>query len=234
MSPLVQDYDIYADETFLRGSVAFAFGAVICTPRRAELLREALFKLRREAAIMSEIKWKKTSRRTLQFYQSVLDVFFDDRWPRFSMMTVTKGRHWQSWARTEEERFFKSYYVFVMRNAGPSSRYNVYVDHRTLQRPYRWKRLHFLVNRARRSEWGLNRRNIRLLEAVDSQDAQLIQLADLLLGCATSLSNAAPKIALREHFQRRSRQVGKRVRIDDWSPQAARQQHAADCVSHRR
>jgi hypothetical protein len=220
VSPLVQDYDIYADETFLRGSVAFAFGAVICTPRRAELLREALSELRREAAIMSEIKWKKTSKRTLQFYQSVLDVFFDDRWPRFSMMTVTKGRHWQSWARTEEERFFKSYYVFVMRNAGPSSRYNVYVDHRTLQRPYRWKRLHFLVNRARRSEWGLNRRNIRLLEAVDSQDAQLIQLADLLLGCATSLSNAAPKIALREHFRRRSREVGKRVRIDDWSPQA--------------
>jgi len=46
MSPLVQDYDLYADETFLRGPGAFAFGAVICTPRRAELLRADLSKLR--------------------------------------------------------------------------------------------------------------------------------------------------------------------------------------------
>lgn len=230
MSPMVQDYDLYADETFLRGPVAFAFGAVICTPLRAEVLRAALSRLRATAGMTSEIKWTKTSAHTLPFYRKVLDAFFDDRWPRLSVLAVTKGPNWHEWAPNEEERFFKSYYVFLMRNAGPFSRYSVYLDHKSLQRPYRWNTLHFLMNRARRGEWGLRRRNIRVLAAVDSRTADMIQLTDLLLGCATSTSTAEAKSALRQHFALRSREAGKRVRLEEWAPRPPQQSAARNTV----
>jgi len=166
----------------------------------------------------SEIKWTKTSPRTLAFYQQVVDVFFDDRWPRLSVRTVTKGPNWHQWARNEEERFFKSYYVFLMMIAGPFSRYRVYLDQKSLQRPYRWATLHFLMNRARRENWGLRRRNIRSLDAVNSETADMVQLTDLLLGCATSTSTAPAKSQLRQHFGFRAGEAGKRIRIDTWSP----------------
>ena len=174
--------------------------------------------VRAEMGAASEIKWAKATARTLPFYERVLDTFFDNRWPRLSVLTVTKGPNWQVWGRTEEERFFKAYYVFLMRNAGPFSRYNVYLDDKSLQRGYRWSTMHFLVNRARRSEWGLSRRNIRVLKAVDSKGNELIQLADLLLGCATWRSGSEAKTKLRQRFVQRSETAGRRVRVDAFCP----------------
>jgi hypothetical protein len=157
MSPSVQDYDIYADETYLHGPIAFAFGALICTPRRSEILAEQISSLRKNSAILSEIKWKKTSRDNLPLRMALIDIFFDDKFVKFSVLHITKGVEWNVWAKTEEERFFKCYYVFLMRNAGPFSRYRVFLDEKPLQKSYRWETLHFLVNRSRRENWDLRR-----------------------------------------------------------------------------
>lgn len=214
----VQNYALYGDETFLRGPLAFAFGALICSSARAERLRNAMRGVRMEFGVTSEVKWTKTSGHTVEFYKRIIDVFFDDPWPKFSVMTVRKGHDWQHWASNEEERFFKSYYVFLKRNIGPLARFSVYLDERTLQRSSRWNTLCFLINKTRRDDWGLRRRNVRLLAAVDSEAVELIQLVDLLLGCATSTSMAAAKAALRKHFVFRAQVAGARVRHEDWSP----------------
>jgi hypothetical protein len=52
-------------------------------------------------------------------------------------MSVTKGPDWSAWASSEEERFFKAYYVFLLRITGPFSRYDVYLDEKPLQKGYR-------------------------------------------------------------------------------------------------
>ena len=219
MSPLVQDYDLYADESFLCGPVAFAFGALICTPRRAEILGALLAQLRATTGYSSEVKWSKTSRETFPIHRAFVDAFFDDRFARCSILQAVKGHAWHKWANTDEERFFKSYYVFLMRNAGPFSRYRVFLDTKPLQKPYRWTTLHYLVNRSRRYNWDLRRRNIRFLDPIDSHSSDLLQVADLLLGCATSGAESDAKRALREHFAvRRAAAQPKRVRVESWSP----------------
>jgi len=38
-------------------------------------------------------------------------------------MKVVKGPHWHRWGSNEEERFFKTYYIFLKMNAGPFARY---------------------------------------------------------------------------------------------------------------
>lgn len=215
----MQTYDLYGDETFLRGPLAFGFGAVICSPARAKRLVDGISQVREKFGARSEIKWRKTSPHVSNFYKEIMDVFFDDPWPRFSVMTVRKGHNWQHWASSEEERFFKSYYVFLKRNIGPLSRFNVYLDQRTLQRSSRWNTMCFLINRTRKNDWGVRRRNIGLLSAVDSQKVELVQVADLLLGCATTISTATAKVALRKHFLARAHEAGARIRQEEWSPQ---------------
>src|SRR5215210_3597285 len=196
--PTIQNYDIYSDETYLHGKVAFALGALICTPRRSQILRKQLSEIRSSFNYLGELKWKKVSYRTLPICESFVDTFLNDKFAKFSLMKVTKGQLWNVWGKSEEERFFKSYYVFLKLNAGPSSRYFVYPDAKSLQKHFRWDTLSFLINRSRRDDWMLKRRNIRLLQPLDSKSEDLLQLADLLLGCLTSNAISEEKAKLRK------------------------------------
>lgn len=212
-------YDLYVDETFPRGRVAIAFGSVRCSPERAARVLKDLSSLRAEAGYSSEIKWEKTSATTLPFYRKVLDLFFDHRYPILTVLQIEKGMNWHRWAKTEEERFFKSLYFFLMGCTHPACRYSVYLDDRDLQRSYRRTTLHYLINRKRREDWSVRGRNVRVLRAVDSQKVEMVQLADLLLGCATSTAKAHAKLALREHFEEQRARADGRVRIETWTPQ---------------
>jgi hypothetical protein len=219
MCPFVQDYEIYADETYIHGPIAFALGALICTPRRSEILSRQIRKVRDTFHYEGEVKWKKTSMQKIAFYKALLDVFFDDRYARFSIFSVTKGPDWSAWASTEEERFFKTYYLFLKRIAGPNSRYDVYVDEKSLQKQYRWDKLHFLINRSRRDDWGLRRRNLRSLKPIDSKSSDLLQLSDLLLGSLTSTAGMDAKAKLRQHVLARSADAPpKKLRSENWTP----------------
>jgi hypothetical protein len=214
----VQFYHLYCDETYLHSEVAFAFGALVCTSRRAQILKDQLSAVRNRLNYFGELKWKKISIEKLPIYKKFVDVFLDDRYVTFSLMKVSKGQYWKEWASTEEERFFKSYYVFLMQNIGPHFRYNTYLDCKPLQKGYRWDRLHFLINRNRREEWGAIR-NIKVLSPVDSKSEDLIQLADLLLGAFTSNSQAKAKISLQEYIRHNIARYEKpKIRMRDWTP----------------
>jgi hypothetical protein len=208
---------IYSDETYLWGKVAFAFGALICTPRRVEILREQLSEIRQTFDYRGELKWKKVSRWNLPICERFIDLFLNDRHVRFSVMKVVKGQEWCFWGRSEEERFFKSYYVFLKLNANPYSRCYIYPDNKCLQKNYRWNTLRFAINRSR-SEWA---GNIKELYPLDSKREDLLQLTDLLLGCLTSNSLSDEKDRLRNHVLKylAAHKPQEKFRITDWSPQ---------------
>jgi hypothetical protein len=221
MSPFIQDYHIYADETLLRGPIAFAFGALICTPRRAQILAGEIRKVRREVGYFGELKWNKTSEASIALHTRVVKISFDDRFARFSLMNIKKGHGWRSWGQSEEERFFKAYYLFLMSTVGPFSRYDVYLDERPLQKRYRWKTLHFLMNKNRRQSWDLKRKNIRTLAPIDSKSSDLLQLADLLLGSQTTSALGGAKLTLRREVEAlRLMARPNKVTIQNWTPKA--------------
>lgn len=225
VSPSIQDYNIYCDETFLRKQVAFAFGGLICTPRRAEILRNSLQQIRLKYNYFGEVKWKKVSHKVVQIYKDFIDLFLHDPFARFVSMKVKKGSYWKGWGSSEEERFFKAYYVFLMRNIGPYSRFYVYPDEKPIQKNYRWDRLHFLINRARRDNWGIKHRNIKELRPLNSKDEDLLQLTDLLLGCLTSNAGANAKMLLQqwvyEHLTDITERGGFKFRVEEWTPNSS-------------
>ena len=222
MSPAIQDYHIYCDETFLRGNVAFAFGALICTPRRAAILKHEFVQARKNLDYYGELKWKEVRSRTLPICEQFVNLFLEDPFAKFSLMRVVKGQSWNTWGKTEEERFFKAYYVFLKLNAGPFSRYHIYPDMKSLQKTYRWETLHFLINRSRRDEWGLKHRNIRTFRPLDSETNDLLQVTDLILGCLTSVATAEAKVYLQQQVTNRlttkTVKSGPKLEIRDWTP----------------
>lgn len=167
-----------------------------------------------------EVKWERTARHTLDLHKAFVDTFLDDVPAKFSLMRVTKETQWKRWAETEEERFFKTYYVFLKNNVGPFSRYHVCVDQKSFRKDYRWARLHYLINKSRRTDWGLTRRNIRKFEVVDSKASFLMQLTDILLGSLTSDAGAGPKSELRQHvLERNTAAALRKVRTCMFTPE---------------
>lgn len=225
----VQYYEIHCDETYLRGhgSEAFAFGALICSPRRSEILREALKEVRVRHNYQDEVKWRELSRQTLSISLEFVEVFFADHFAKFAIRSVRKGHSWNGWGKSEEERFFKAYHHFLKRWTGPFSRYDIYPDERPLQKNYRWKTLHFLINRSRRYEWNLRQRNIRTFEPTDSASEDLLQLTDLLLGGLTSTAQQKEKDALCKHIAchatAKTRYGSNKVTIEEgWTPRVSK------------
>lgn len=218
----IQDYHLYCDETYPQGPVAFAFGALICTRRRAEIMHDKLMEIRALENYHGEFKWNGLRKHKLPVYKSLVECFFADPYIRFSAMRVTKGHSWSGWANSEEERFFKSYYIFLMINAGPFSRYHVFIDDRKLQKGYRWSTLEYLVNRSRRDNWDVTHRNIKRLLHIDSKAEDLVQLSDLLLGCVTSSARVEHKVSLRQFVESqldcRTVSGKEKIRIEDWTP----------------
>ena len=57
--------------------------------------------------------------------------------------------------------------------------------------------MHYLINQTRRYEWGLKRKNVRELHHKDSKVEDLLQLADIILGCHFTTANSNSKLRIK-------------------------------------
>jgi hypothetical protein len=171
----------YADERHTRGITAL--GALRCSPRRAELLRDGLTKVRRDYHLSREMKWSKVSRRYLDAYEAWVDVLLDDPFARFLWTRFEHSSpHWHLWRRESRgQEIFRAYYAFLLHVVPVSTPSWIRVDELPT-RSWRWERIPYLINKKRRDDWGIRGRNIHELRPVDSKGDDLLQLADVLLG----------------------------------------------------
>lgn len=212
---------LYCDESSTHGSGSFYFGALVGSPRRAEILREALTEVRVKFGLTREMKWTKVSTQMFLAYKAFVDVFFEDPFAYFKILEVIRDITWKNWAPTEEQRFFKSYYVFLRRNMSPLCRYEVHLDYKT-GRPYSWRRLYYAINAAAQRDYDVRQKQIHTLRAKSSKQEDLLQLVDLLLGASVSNATSTAKSWLAAYVKKRaeeSTRSGKRkIEREDWVP----------------
>lgn len=203
---------LYCDETRTDGGGPFFLGVLDCSPRRAELLTAAVDRVRQDHRCHGEMKWTKVSGRMLPVYKAFADVFLQDRYARFSVMRVERNVEWRSWARTNEERFFRTYYAFLRRVMSGYCRYDVHLDHLQANR-WRWDSLRYaLRGAALRDEYAAGKRLVPRLRAVDSKTSDLLQLTDVLLGAWTAAPSSPHKTALQAHIRERAGS-----RVEEWT-----------------
>lgn len=166
------------------------------------------------------MKWAKVSPRMLVAYKAFIDVFFNDPFSYFRVLEVRCGPRWKDWATNEEERFFKSYYFFLRGLMSPFCRYEVYLDHKP-GKAYRWKSLHFAINRAAQRDYELKQKQIYSLVPRDSKQNDLLQLVDVLLGAVASEATAIAKTQLADYVKQRASEVTRykkqKVESEVWS-----------------
>lgn len=213
--------NIYCDESGIERGTSFYFGALICSLRRAEILEEEISIFRRQYGCIREMKWTKVSKHMLEAYTTFADVFFNDPFCYFRILEVQCGNFWKEWGPNEENRFFKSYYVFLRKNMSPMCRYGVYLDYKP-GKPYCWNQLYFSINNAGKRDYELRQKQIHTLKALNSKASNLIQLVDVLLGASVSSAVAPAKNKLAEHVRYRSNEATRTGKLkifqESWAP----------------
>ena len=179
------EYNIYCDESDTNGQNIFWLGAVICTPARADILNNKIKKIREKYDFYSEFKWTKLKGHNFNVYKEFIDVFFDDRYIKFRLMSFKKNRHWTKWEISYNKRMAKTYYCFIGWITMHYCKYNIYADQLFNDHDRSMTTISYLLNSKRRAEWGIKGRNINAKEII-SKNIELVQLTDVLMGAYKS------------------------------------------------
>lgn len=205
-------FNVYCDEScHLENDrqKAMVLGAVWCplekTREIAVRIRE--MKARHGLSPESEIKWVKVSPAKVQFYLDIIDYFFDDDDLHFRALIVpdkSQLRH-EDFKQTHDEWYYKMYFDMLKVILYPDARYRIYLDYKDTQGATKVEKLHEVLCN---NMYDFSRRIIERVQLVRSQEVEILQLADLLIGTVSyvnrGLSTSAAKLRLVDRMRARS------------------------------
>jgi hypothetical protein len=185
-------------------------GAVWCP---VEKVREAAVRLREIKARHGvaqgfEVKWTKVSQSKRDLYLDLVDYFFDDDDLRFRALIVPdKGKlnHGAFEGQTHDVWYYKMYFDMLKVLLSPQDRYRIYIDIKDTQGSARVRKLHEVLCN---SLYDFQTSIVERVQIIRSHESELMQLADLLIGCVSyanrNLSSNAGKVAVVERVRERS------------------------------
>src|SRR5579883_374865 len=215
---MMTQFEVYSDERLenTSGENLLLLGGIVCSQARRDIVQEKLCRVRMKHGLARELKWGKISKRYLPGYREWLDCFFDDPHARFTCLVVDrKSGAWNRFCRSPQgARSKRSSSVFcqflwdTLRPIGDDVRWTVYHDKGFFRRPTLLKQLEFIINRTSHEKLETRVvRRVRYSEERDSKNCDLIQLADVILGCLSCDLTVAPSSEARreifEHFKLR-------------------------------
>jgi len=222
---MIIEYELYADERKERHCTAkyLTIAGIICTDHGRRRLLANLKNVRQNHGLTAEMRWTKISLRYVDAYKGWLNTFFDDPYARHVLLSVNQSTPgWRAFRAQFRGRFggdralASVYYPFLLVAFGAlrdTKRWSVYPDAGFFSRDSVLDRVEFVFNRTYKKAFGPKvSRIIRLARSLDSKKSDLIQLADILLGCAAcSLfehrPQSTPRAVVLDHFKRRCASV---------------------------
>lgn len=154
-----------------------------------------------------EIKWTKVSPARLDFYQALLDYFFDDDDLHFRALVVP-DKSLLDHARFNQDHdlwYFKMYFEMLKILINPRAEHFIYLDIKDSQGGWKVDKLQeVLANNA----LDFDRLVVRRIQQVQSHEVEQIQLADLLIGAVSyanrGLDSSPAKLAFIQRMRTRS------------------------------
>ena len=205
-------FNVYCDEScHLENDrqKAMVLGAVWCplekTREIAVRIRE--MKARHGLSPELEIKWVKVSPAKVQFYLDIIDYFFDDDDLHFRALIVpdkSQLRH-EDFQQTHDEWYYKMYFDMLKVILYPDARYRIYLDYKDTQGATKVEKLHEVLCN---NMYDFSRQIIERLQIVRSNEVEILQMTDLLVGAVSyanrDLTTSAAKFALVQRVRERS------------------------------
>lgn len=190
-STKTQKVNIYCDESRVenQNSEHMVIGAIVVPRNHKESIVKKIKSLKAKHNFFQEIKWNKTGETFGVFYKDLVELFRDHEHVSFRAVIVdkTKVAYDMYHDNDEELAFFKFYYLLLRELLEDQSEYYVFLDKKPTRDKNRARALkayldsHLLYQR--------DRSQIKHLQAYDSQDNVLIQLADFFTGMLAYANN---------------------------------------------
>lgn len=180
-------YNVYCDEScHLENDrqKAMVLGAIWCplekTGEISKHIRE--IKLKHGLKAGFEIKWTKVSPAKIAFYRDLMVYFFDEEDLHFRALIVpdkSKLRHADFPSQDHDVWYYKMYFDMLKVIFSPGARYRVYLDVKDTHGGAKVAKLHDVLCN---NMYDFSREIIERIQLVESNQVELLQLADLLIG----------------------------------------------------
>lgn len=205
-------FHIYCDESCHiehDGHDVMVLGAVRCpAERRREISVELRdLKIRYGLKPSLELKWTKISPAQVAYYKAVVDYFVDNVDLAFRAVVVpdkSKLRH-DEFGQTHDDFYFKTYFQVIRHWLDQAHSFRIFLDIKDTRSWERTQKLHEVLAKSR---YDFDRNIVQSIELVRSEQVELVQLADLLVGCVSyanrGLTTSAAKLAVVDHLRHRT------------------------------
>ncbi len=150
----------------------------VCVKRYAKDIRNIKQKFGLSESF--EIKWTKVSPAKLDFYTALIDYFFEQNIQfRCVIATGKKKLNNEAYHQTYDDWYYKMYYLLLSKMIDPVNTYCVYIDIKDTNGGTKTKKLKDIINNFLYKFQS----SLRTLQIVKSDEIELLQLCDLLIGC---------------------------------------------------
>lgn len=218
------DFEVYCDENHPElftsekpNAEYLMIGSLWLPSELRKEIKDRIWHMREEHATWGEIKWRKVSPSSLNFYKAVIDLFESyGEQLRFRCITVDRQQFNRNWCQGDNELgFYKFYYQVLHHWILDFNQYRIFCDTKTNRDLTRLNVLKDCLKNANITS------EIVDVQALPSREVVLIQLADLLLGMASArlnktLTSGGAKEALVLHLEKKlNRQLGPTYRTEN-------------------
>ena len=184
MSILKRTFNIYCDESRVENldSSYMIIGAIIIPRLQKFNIVNGIKQIRERHNFTYEIKWTKVRKRFSKFYKELVDYFIKTKEMQYRCIIVDKDiLDYETYHDSDEElAFFKFYYFMLKAKLLPNCKYYIFLDKKPTRDKnrarslYSYLEFHILLRKPGCS--------IEHLQAYESYDSELIQLADFFSG----------------------------------------------------
>lgn len=190
------EINIYCDESNhleKDGISTMVLGTIYAPKEKVKAANKRIREIKEKHAIKptTEVKWTKVAKNKIQFYLDVIDYFFDNDDLHFRAIVVNKDSlDHKSFKQTHDEFYYKMYFELLSKILDPQNKYNIYLDIKDTQGSQKVKKLHEVL---RNDMYDFDGSIIQNIQQVRSEELEILQLADLLIGAMQFLNRSDVK-----------------------------------------
>lgn len=201
------EINVYADESCYleHDNVEFmVLGCVYCLKKDKNYIANKIkeIKIKHGLKPTTEIKWTKISSNKLDMYKDFIDLLYDENISfRGWIAHDKKSLDHELFHQTYDDWYYKMYYhLFNYIISESIVNYNIFLDIKDTRSSIKNEKLKNILNHS-------NIYNVSRVQAIRSNEVQLIQLADLIIGAISyklrNLNTSSAKLELVDYIEKK-------------------------------
>lgn len=198
------NYNIYCDEScHLENDKqkVMVLGAIWCPIEKTRKINVRIREIKNKHKLHRnlEIKWTKVSKGKIEFYEDIINYFFDNNDLHFRALIIpdkSKLNH-KRFSQTHDTWYYKMYFNLLKAILSPNDKYKIYLDIKDTRSEIKVYKLHKILCN---NMYDFSRDIIDDIQTIRSHEVEILQLVDLFIGaiayCNRNLKTSNAKIHL--------------------------------------